>query len=177
LPRVFRQKPLLLLAAALFLAASGLGLATAPGGRFFKESVSSLYYGELRLNYRSPVTSQDLGLPVYPKAKLLRSWRYGAREKDGRPQGYLAQGFFQTSDRPEKVAQFYRAKLGADWEAKSSSSETVFSLHRGEKVWLIRISPGSKNGAAIELSRADKTKPSLLSPDYDKYPPEAGSFF
>lgn len=174
---IFFRKQLLLLATGLFLAASGLGWATAKSGRFFKETVSSIYYGELLLSYRSPAPPGDLGAPLYPGAKLLRSWRYSATEPDGRPRGYLAQNFFWTSDSPAKVTDYYRERLPKDWLAKTAGAGAGFTFRRGERVWIVRISPLSgKAGAEIELSQSQRTKPSLLSPNYDQALPETGTF-
>jgi len=167
----------------------------------FREEVRSVYYGFLVLEYSSPATSEDLGLPFYPGAKSLRSWRYlalskaegSAKEKDGRLAGYLAQAFFSTSDAPKKVVAFYKARLlrlrspraeplGAragqvgkrvGLEPSSAGSETFLFSTLDKDTLTVRIFADPKSGQTqIQLNRASPTKAPLLVPPAERGPGE-----
>ncbi len=153
----FRKNKWFALALAAAIASVGaavIAVAAQPGDKptSFREEFLSLYYGQIVLEYASPATAEDLGLPFYPGAKLERSWRYLAKEKDGRPAGYLAQAFLVTPEEPEKVAAFYKAKKGL--KETTDLSDALKSALTGERLLF-----GELDGHAltVTIEREQKT--------------------
>jgi hypothetical protein len=165
-----RMIPLLVVA---LLAAVVSWVVGAQSSLKYREKVDSGEYGKLNLDYASPATPSDLGMSFYPAAKLTRSYRYSATDAKVGSAGYLAQAFFTTADSLEKVAAFYKLKMGNDAAVKEhveGGGMLIFSTS-GEYTLTARISKGAEGNTQIELSRAGKTM-APLPPPAEKEPRE-----
>ncbi|NIM06571.1 MAG: hypothetical protein GTO55_09060 [Armatimonadetes bacterium] len=141
--------------------------------RSFQEKVDDSDYGNFTLDYSSPATSEDLGMPLYPGADLERSFVYSAKEQDGEGSGYLAQAFLITPDRAEKVAEFYKAQLGrkVSIDPKPKKDEIFLFSELEDDTLTVRIVSRRENGKTrIMLSRAHLREITRKEPPQEEKP-------
>lgn len=115
------------LSRAVHRAASGDVSFSTPGG------------GSISAGSSASITSSDLGIPEYPGAHQSNG---GMRMKTS--SGSLVTAVFTTSDSPDKVADFYKEKMGEQASVMEGSGSTILtSGETGEDKIVVTITPDS----------------------------------
>ncbi len=121
--------------------------------------------GNKEVSIQTPVGSLEaakgvdearLGLPIYPGAKQMKddaatlNFSFG-----GEANMHLVVGKFETSDPIEKVAAFYRNRLGnqvTKFTEKDSEGKTVFEIKRPDQEKIVALKDEG-SGTRLELVR------------------------
>jgi len=84
--------------------------------------------GSMTANTKKSFTASELGIDIYPGAQSAEG---GMRMS--LPTGTMISGAFETSDSPDQVVSFYKAKAGSDAAVMEAGEGAVITLKKSEK--------------------------------------------
>lgn len=94
--------------------------------------------GQIKLDTKSEISEEKLGVPIYPGAKAEEGSGSFSITGEGEKGGTFGGASFTTTDSVDKVAEFYKSRLGNRVSAFDSTSEgkhTVVLHVSAQNVW------------------------------------------
>jgi hypothetical protein len=132
-----------------------------PGGK--AEVTLNTPAGKLKIDSKSEITEEKLGVPIYPGARAEEGAGSISFSGEGDKAGTFGGASFTTTDSVDKVIEFYKGRLGSKVTVLDSTSEgkrSVILNVSAENSWKTIAIEDSGNGTTkIAVSSISGTKP------------------
>lgn len=119
--------------------------------------------GRVKIFFQPQAGEKELGVPLYPGARVVASSNYRVLAAKNKLGIWLAQAQLASTDPPEKILAFYRGKLrGAVLAAQGSTTSLVRASAKSAIIVKLESKPsppGSTRGGAttaIEIKRVER---------------------
>jgi hypothetical protein len=132
-----------------------------PGGK--TEVTLNTPTGKLKIDSKSEITEEKLGVPIYPGARAEEGAGSISFSGEGDKSGTFGGASFTTTDSIDKVVEFYKSRLGSKVTVLDTTSEGKHSVIlnvSAQNSWKTIAIEDSGNGVTkIAVSSIVGTKP------------------